>query len=155
MNSRRSYGRRASTSEIEVVRHRPVGAGELGQEARRLGVPVQRERRQAQSCGPALGARPQRVDVCVGEGEVEPPAQLGGLAAVEREVGDAQLRERAAYAQPLDRQRRVGAAGEHEAQLLGGVAHEEVDRRGRLGARQLVHLVEHEHQRGVAARRGR
>ncbi len=75
--------------------------------------------------------------------------------AIEREVPDAQLRERAAHAQPLDRQRRVGAAGEHDPQLLGGVAHEKVDRRGRLGARQLVDLVEHEHQRGVAVRRGR
>ncbi len=133
----------------EVVRHRPVGAGELGQEARRLGVPVQRERRQAQGRGPALGARPQQVGLRAGEGEVELPAQLGRLPAIEREVPDAQLRERAVDAQPLDRQRRVGAAGEHDPQLLGGVAHQEVDCRGRLGTRQLVDLVEHEHQRGV------
>ncbi len=61
---------------------------------------------------------------------------------------------RSSVSAPLTRSRsigsgRVGAAGQHDPQLLGGVAHQEVDRRGRLGARQLVDLVEHQHQRGA------
>ena len=83
----------------------------------------------------------------LGERQLQPLAQLGGLLAVERELGDAQLGERAAGAQTLGRQRRIGAAGQHEAQLLGGVADEEVDRGGCRGAGELVNLIEHQHER--------
>jgi len=131
----------------QVVGDCSIGAGELGQKTPRLGVSPQRQRRQPHRGGPALGACPQRVDLRVGECQLQPLAQLGGLLAVERELGDTQLGERATGTQALGRQRRIGAARQHDAQLLGGVADKEVDRGGGRGAGELVDLVEHQHER--------
>ena len=84
-----------------------------------LGNAAQRERGQLQAGDPALGALLERLHV--GRGEVEAHhlvEEVARLGRGEAQVGGAELGQLPAAAQPRQRQRRVGAGGHQQVQLL-------------------------------------
>ena len=76
----------------------------------------------------------------------------GGLVGREAQVGGADLDQLAARPQPGQRQRRVGAAGDHQVQPRGQVVEQE--RHPLLDVARVDDVVVVEHQHDVA-RRGR
>ena len=102
----------------QVVEHEAVAAGEPGHEGADVGVALQRQGGQLQPGHPAFGPVPEGGHGCLGQfGPDGRSEQLGGLLAGEAQVGLAQLGQLAAGPQPGQRQRRVGAAGQHQPQL--------------------------------------
>ena len=138
----------------QVAEQRPAGPAQAldRRAALRRGQRAHRLAGQAHGRGPALGHRMQRgaelARVAVELG-LEHRAHLVG---VEGEVGAAELEDLALTAQAVDRERRLGARGEHDVQGLGRLAAERLDRahRGAAG-RQRVEVVEDERQRPAQA----
>jgi hypothetical protein len=128
----------------QVVKDVPVAAGECRHEAGDVGLRAQRQRRQLQSYRPAFGAfgqRGRRRQVEVGRDLAE---QLRRLVDVEPEIGGAYLRQLAPSPVPGQAKRRIGAAGQHDAQLGRPVIEQEPDR-GLHGVRvDQVVVVEHQ-----------
>jgi hypothetical protein len=79
----------------EVVGDALVVAGELGHEAVRVRLVLQRQCRQAQPRRPAFGARLQQRRIVLGQARLElvPGQQVDHLGDGERQVGRAELRE--------------------------------------------------------------
>jgi len=101
----------------QVVEHIPVAAREGGHKAGRVGVSIQREDGELQAGDPSLGAA--RDGGQAGRRQLQPgglPQQGGGLLHGEAQVVLAQLGQLTAGPQPGQRQRRVGAAGQHQPQ---------------------------------------
>ena len=105
------------------------------------------QRGETEPCRPALRPRQQHGQLRRCGGDLLGGEELQGLRGVEAEVVGAELRQPAAQPQPLQRQVRVAAGGDHRAEgaeVLPG-------RRGQglLGgrARDAVQVVEHEHPR--------
>ena len=124
----------------QVVDDVAVVPGEAGDEAGDVVAPLHRERRQLECGDPAFGARLQRGDVPRRQGQPHHLVEVGGgLVRREAQVGGADLDELAARPQAGQRQRRVGAGGDHQVHLRGQVVEQErhpvvdvgrVDRRG-------------------------
>src|SRR5262249_56899112 len=83
----------------QVLRHRPLGPGELGRQPPRVGVPGQRQRGQPQPRRPPLGPRHQRRRV----GQVHPgrSEQLSRLGHGEPQVRLADLGQLPPHPQPV------------------------------------------------------
>ena len=112
----------------------PVNASMKSTTSGRVGIAAQRERGELKTGDPALGALLEGVDV--GGGEVQTHRlveELLRLTRREAEVGAAYLDELPAAAQPRQGQRRVGAGGHHQVQLIGHVVEEEGHRLVHLG----------------------
>ena len=104
----------------------PVNASMKSATSGRVGIAAQRQRGELKAGDPALGALLEGVHV----GGVEVQAhrlveELLRLVRGEAQVGAAHLDELPAAAQPRQRQRRVGAGGHHQVQLVGSVVEEE------------------------------
>ena len=85
-----------------------------------------RQRGQLQRRDPALGALGQRRDVRRGQREAHRPVEVvRRLLRGEAQVGGADLDQLAARAEPGQRQRRVGAGGDHQVQLRRQVVQQE------------------------------
>jgi hypothetical protein len=131
----------------QVVQHIPVAAAELVHKAGRVGVAPQRQGRQLQPGRPPFGALLQRRHGSLGQlrpdGRVE---QLGGLLRGEAQVGFAQFGQLPAGAQPRQRQRRVGAAGQHQPQRPWQVLQQQPQRGVHRRRLDQVVVVQHQHQ---------
>ena len=85
-----------------------MAAGQLADERGRIGMPVQRVRRQDQAGDPAFGARGQRRDLVGGQAQAQQLIEEGlDLVGGEAQVGGAHLGQLAVRAQAHQRQRRV------------------------------------------------
>ncbi len=133
----------------QVAGDGPVVAGQVGHEPPWLGVLAQREGGQPQPGRPALGPPPQRLQL--GPGQLDPVAgqQHGRLLEREGQVGLAELGELAGHPQPVQGQRRVGAAGHDQAELGGGVPEQEPELARHLWAGRLMQVVQDQHHRPV------
>ena len=121
----------------QVVDDVAVVAGEAGDEAGDVVAALHRQRRQLQRGDPALGARLQRGDVRAGQVQAHHLVEVGGgLVGGEAQVGGADLDQLAARPQPGQRQRRIGAAGDHQVQPRGQVVEQERHPVVDLGARR-------------------
>ena len=100
----------------EVAGDGPLAAGELGHEALGVRVRGQRDRRQAQTGRPSLGAFVQRAETDIRQHDAAGPEQ--GAAFVEREaqVGPAQFGQLARDPQAVQAERRLLACREHDPQ---------------------------------------
>ena len=105
----------------QVVDDVAVVPGEAGDEAGDVVAPLHRERRQLERGDPAFGAPLQRGDVLRRQLQPHHLVEVrGGLVGREAQVGRADLDELAARAQAGQRQRRVGAAGDHQVHAAAG-----------------------------------
>ena len=105
----------------QVVDDVAVVAGEAGDEAGDVVAALHRQRRQLERGDPALGAPLQRGDVLGRQRQPHHVVEVGrGLVGGEAQVGGADLDQLAAGPQPGQRQRRVGAAGDHQVQSAAG-----------------------------------
>ena len=141
---------------MQVAGDRLVAAPELVQRGRLAARAVaQRERGEREGGGPALG--PVHQGLHVGAPERQPAAleQPGRLGDAHRQLGHADLGQRAARAQPAQRQRRLGARGDREPATLGQVALEGVEHLERLAAVEPLGAVDHEHERAARLERER
>ena len=78
-----------------------------------------------------------------------------GLVGREAQIGGADLDQLAARSQPSQRQRRVGAAGDHQVELWGEVLQQEGDAVVHVARLDDVVVVEHQHDARPRRRRGR
>jgi hypothetical protein len=126
-----------------------VAAGEGGHETGHVGLGTQRQRRQLQPHGPAFGAFGQRGrdrEIKVGRDLAE---QLRRLVEVEPEIGGAHLTELAPPPVPGQAKGRIGAAGQHHAQLGRTVSEQEPDRRLHAVRADQVVVVEYQQHVGL------
>jgi hypothetical protein len=109
-----------------------VAAGERGHEGGRVGLTAQGQGRELQPGRPSLGSRGQRGHGRIGQGLPRPPGHLpqqrAGLAGREPQVGGPQLGQLPAAPQPSQGQRRIGPAGQYQAQPGRPVLQQELDR---------------------------
>ena len=133
---------------LDQERHdRAVVAREVGDQRARVRVARERQRRQPEPRRPALGARDQLAEVVLGQLHVVAREQLGGLRCGEGEVGPAQLGQLARDAQAVQRQVRVVARAEHEAQPLRAHAQQRGQDGGRRGALGVLQVVDDQDER--------
>ena len=112
----------------EVVDDVPVIPGEARDEAGDIVSPLHRERRQLERRDPPLGAPLQRRNVPCGQSQSHDLVEVRRcLVGRETQVSGADLDELATRSQPRQRQRRVGAAGDHQMDLGGQVLQQEGD----------------------------
>ena len=128
----------------QVLRHRPLAAGELGREPVRVRMPGQRQRRQPQPRRPALGTVIQQPEG--GAGQLYPGRfeQRPRLLAGEPQVGRADLGELPRQPQPVQAQPQVMAGGEDEPQPGGSAHDQQLQLAQRLGRAQLVQVIDHQ-----------
>ena len=130
----------------QVVDDVAVVAGEAGDEAGDVVAPLHRERRQLERGDPAFGAPLQRRDVLRRQVQAHHLVEVRrGLVGREAQVGGADLDELAARPQPSQRQRRVGAAGDHQVQLRREVLEQEGHPVVDVARVDDVVVVEHQH----------
>ena len=117
----------------QVVDDVAVVAGEAGDEAGDVVSALHRQRRQLERGDPPFGASLQRGDVLRRQLQSHHLVEVRrGLVGREAQIGGADLDELAA-ARRRQRQRRVGAAGDHQVDLRGEVLQQDEGHR-------LVHL---------------
>ena len=129
-----------------------VAAGERGREPGGIGLPAQRQGRQLQPGGPPLGAGGQRRhrrfrQAHAGHGHPL-PEQRRRLVRGESQLRGAQLGQLPAAPQPGQHQRRVAAAGQHQAQPRRPVLDQEPERL--VHCRRVDQVVVVEHQQRLA-----
>ena len=140
----------------QVVDDVPVVAGEAGDEAGDVVSPLHRERRQLERGDPPFGAPLQRCDVLRRQRQSHHLVEVRrGLVGREAQVGGADLDQLAAPPQPGQRQRRVGAAGDHQVDLRGQVLQQEGHPVLHLARVDDVVVVEHQHDIVRDGARGR
>ena len=128
----------------QVLRHRPLAAGELGREPLRVRVPGQRQRRQPQPGRPPLGPLVQHPQRRPGQLHPRRRQQLPRLGQAEPQVGRAELGQLPLQPQPVQSQPQVMAGRQHEPQRVRGAHHQQLQLASRLIRAQLVHVVEHQ-----------
>ena len=103
----------------------------------------------AASCRPAIHPSVRSASAStsadVRSRPIDPVEELPCLGLGEPEVGGAQLGELATAAEPGQRQRRVGAGGDHQVQLARKVVEQERHRLVHRGRADGVVVVEHQH----------
>ena len=137
----------------QEVQHVAVAAGERGHEPGHVALPAQRQASELEAGGPAFGAAGQR-----GHGRIRQAAfgarpylgqQSRRLTRREPQIGGAQLGQLPAGPQPGQRQRRVGAAGQHQVQPGRAVLQQELDRSVHGRGLDDVVVVENQHRVGT------
>ena len=124
----------------------PVIAGEAVDERGGVLSPLHRERRQLQRGDPSFGAPLQRCDIGCRQHQSHHLVEvLRGLAGRKAQIGGADLGELATPAQPGQRQRRIGAAGDHQVYLRGQMFQQEGHRVLHVARVDDVVVVEHQH----------
>ena len=130
----------------QVVDDVPVVAGEARDEAGDVVAALHRERRQLERRDPPLGAPLQGGDVLRRQVQAHHVVEVGrGLVGREAQIGGADLDEFAATPQASQRQRRVGAAGDHQVHLRREVLQQEGHPVLHLACVDDVVVVEHQH----------
>ena len=133
----------------QVIEHKAVTAGEGLNESGCVSrsVPLHGQGCQLQTGNPALGALLQPGDIALGEIQSHHPVEeIGGFGGGEAQVGGTQFGELIAHPQTCQRQGRVFAAGDDQAQLRRLVFDEEGQGFvNRFGVEQVV-IVEDENQ---------
>ena len=106
--------------------------------------------------GPALGPGMEVARLVLGQLTPAERREAPRLLLVERQVFDPDLDQPTARAQPGEGQSRVGATGDGDRDVGRQVVDHHGQRVDRRGARQVVHIVDHQHQRtlGLVQRRG-
>jgi hypothetical protein len=137
----------------QVVADRPVVAGEVVDEALRLGMIAKRQSREAQRTDPPLGVFPQPPDVRLVHRHAELRQHLGGLREREGELRGPDLGQLVLEPEPPEAQRRVCARRQDDAQRRRRAPEETVDVGVHMVA-DLVEVVEHQHDRRRALRQG-
>ena len=138
----------------QVVDDVAVVPGEAGDEAGDVVSPLHRERRQLERGDPAFGAPLQRRHVPRRQLQAHHLVEVRrGLVGREAQVGGADLDQLAARSQPGQRQRRIGAAGDHQVQPRRQVVEQE--RHPLVDVARVDDVVVVEHQHDVARRRRR
>ena len=136
----------------QVVDDVAVVPREARDEAGDIVAPLHRQRRQLEGGDPAFGAPLQRGDVP--RGEIQPHHLVevrGGLVRREAQIGGADLDELAPRPQAGQRQRRIGAGGDHQVDLWGQVLQQE--RHPVIDVVRVDHVVVVEHQHDVVRHR--
>ena len=137
----------------QVVDEVAVVARELRDEPSRVLAAAQRQRREVQPRGPALGSLLQ--DLHVGGPETAPhdtADEVGRLRIGETQVAARELGELATRAHPRDGHRRLRAARDDHAQVRRQPVDEQRQRRVQVGMGQQVQVVDDEHGRLLACR---
>ena len=131
----------------QVIQHIAVAARKRLHKASDIRPPAQRQHRQLQPSHPPLRAGNKRRDSIGGQARPGRLAEQGSsLLQGEAQVGGAHLGQLAAGTQPRQRQRQVGAAGNHQPQPGRQMLEQEHNRlMHRLGVDQVV-VVQHQHQ---------
>ena len=124
-----------------------IRAGERVEEVAVSGAPLQRDRRQLRSGGPALGELVQPMQLVARQRHVVQREEVGHLRGGEPEVVAAQLDQLATQPQPGQRQGRIRPGTGHEADRVGQRVEERRHQR-RIGGRQ-VEIVHDDHPRRV------
>ena len=128
----------------EVVRDRALVPRELGQEAVRIGVRVQRHGRQPQPGDPAARPHLQQRDLRRRQPQPQQLHQRRRLLVGEQQLLVAHLVEPLLHPQPGQRQGRVTPAREHEPETARGAAHEHLETMAYRGALQVLDVVQHQ-----------
>ena len=131
----------------EVACHGPLAAGELGHKALRVGVRGQRDRRQAQTGRPSLGAFVQRGQTGIRQSDPAGTEQRAGFVEREAEIGPAQLGQTVGDSQAMQAQGRLLARREHDPQLWRWPGDQHLQPGERFFRVELVHVVDHQHER--------
>ena len=100
----------------EVAGDGPLAAGELGHEALGVRVGGQRDRRQAETGRPSLGAFVKRAEADIRQHDAAGPEQGAALVGREAQVGAAQFGQLARDPQAVQAERRLLACREHDPQ---------------------------------------
>ena len=133
-----------------VVGHEPVVAVELLERAVEVVLGAERQRRQVEPRGPALGAldepldrRPVEVQPCLLE-------QVGRLGGGHHQLARRDLPQAMLRAQAPERHLRLLPRGDRQGRARVEAAGELGQRGERLGVVQGVEVVEHDHERALA-----
>ena len=132
----------------QVVDDESVAAGERLDEVGDLGVArdgPQGQRGELKAGDPAFGALLEGIDLCGIEVQAHPLVQeLLRLSGGEAQVGAADFDDLSAAAQSREGQRRIGAGGHHQVQLVRCVVEKEGHCRMHLGCGDDVVVVHDE-----------
>ena len=128
----------------QVLRHRPLTAGELLGEPLRIGVPGQRQRGQPQPGRPPLGPLVQQGQRRLSQFHPGSPQQFPRLPEREPQIGCAQLGQLPLQPQPVQPQPHVMPGGQHEPQLRRAAHHQQFQLAQRLVRVEFVHVVDHQ-----------
>ena len=130
----------------QVVDDVPVIPGEAGDEGGGVVAPLHRERSQLQRGDPTLGPSLQRLDVLSRQRQPHHPVEVRRrLVGREAQIGGADLDEIATPPQQRQRQRRVGATGDHQMNLWRQVLQQEGHPVLDVARVDQVIVVEHQH----------
>ena len=130
----------------QVLRHGLLCRPFIVREAPRIRALLDRVGDQPEPGRPPLGPLVDGEDVALGDVQSVCLEEFGRLGRPEEEVCVPDLAQTALHAEPTDPQRRVGATGDEQVELLGGPLDEAAQRRDRAGGGELVDVVEHEHR---------
>ncbi len=131
----------------EVARHGPLAARELGHKALRVRVRGQRDRRQAQTGRPSLGAFLQRVEPGIRQRDSAGAQQGAGFVEREAQVGPAQFGQLAREPQAVQAERRLLACREHDPQPCRQPPEQHLQPLERVAGVKLVQVVDHQRER--------
>ena len=130
----------------QVLRHGLLCGATIEREAPGVRALLDRVGDQPEAGRPTLGPFVDGEDIALGEVQPVRLEELGGLGEPEEEVRVPDLAQAALHAEPTDPQRRIGAAGDEQLELLGSPLDQPAERGDRAGGGQLVDVVEHEHR---------
>ena len=140
----------------QVVDDVAVVPGEARDEAGDVVSTLHRERRELERGDPAFGAPLERRDIPRGQVQVHHLVEVcGGLVRREAQIGRADLDQFAARPQASQRQRRIGAGGDHQVDPRREVLQEERHAALDVAGVDQVVVVEHQHDVVRHARRAR
>ena len=128
----------------QVLRHRPLAAGELVREPLRVRVPGQRQDRQPQPRRPPLGPLMQQRQRRLRQLHPGPLEQCPRLTQREPQIVRPDLGQLTLQPQPVQPEPHVVPGGQHEPQLRRGPHQQQLQLPQRLGRAQLVHVVHHQ-----------
>ena len=127
---------------LQVLAHQPVVAAERHRRIRKGPALLEVERRQVQPGRPPLGPPVQLRHLILTQAEIRIAQQPGRLLPGERQVTRPDLQDLALGAQPRDRQRRLGPAGQHHPGPARHMIGQHGQRGPALGVVQRVHVVQ-------------
>jgi hypothetical protein len=130
----------------QVLRHRPLGAGELRREPLRIRMPGQRQRRQPQPGRPPLRPVHQQPQRRVGQPYSRRRRQLSRLGHGEPQIIGADLGQLPLQPQPVQPQPHVMPRRQHQPQLLRRAHHQQLQLPPRHVRAQLMHVIDDQPQ---------
>ena len=129
----------------QVIRHRPLAAGELGDELSGVRVTGQRHRGEPQARGPPLGPRQEHGGVLGRQLDPGCVKELLRLIGREPEVDGAELGQLASQAESMESQRWVMAGGEDHVQQWWPLREQELQVCLSIRRDQLLKIVDDEY----------